>query len=62
MTLRPRPDVAGVVVGGKSVGTMSWALDDATRIDVFGGPQAVVPLAREIAEALGGRFVEGRIE
>jgi hypothetical protein len=57
MIIKPPPDVARVVVDGREVGVMSWALDDSNRIDVFGQPQAVVPLATEIARSLGGRFV-----
>lgn len=56
MAITPRPDVARVIVDGQQVGTMSWSLDDSNRIDVFGEPQAMAPLAHEIAEALGGRF------
>jgi hypothetical protein len=51
-------DSARVVVGGKEVGSMEWAVDDSNRINVYGDPEVVTPLAREIAEALGGRFVE----
>jgi hypothetical protein len=56
MVIKPRPDVACVVVDGQEVGVMSWALDGSNLINVFGQPQTVVPLAREIAKALGGRF------
>jgi hypothetical protein len=56
MVIRPRPDVARVIIGGREVGTMSWSLDDSNLINVFGEPQAVIPLAREIARSLGGRF------
>jgi hypothetical protein len=58
MVIRPRPDVARVVVGGREVGSMSWAEDESNLINVFGEPQAVIPLAREVAESLGGRFRE----
>jgi hypothetical protein len=58
MIIRPLPDVARVVVDGQEVGAMSWALDDSNLINVFGEPQAVVPLAHEVAKSLGGRFRE----
>ena len=54
--IHPRPDVARVLVGGDEVGSMSWAEDDSNLISVFGEPQAVVPLAIEIAKVLGGQF------
>jgi hypothetical protein len=58
-TVYPAPaDSARVVVGGKEVGSMEWAMDDSNMINVYGDPEVVIPLAREIAEALGGRFVE----
>src|SRR4051794_15718078 len=56
MVIKPLPDVARVVLDGKEVGVMSWALDETNLINVFGEPGFVVPLAREIAEALGDRF------
>ena len=56
MVIRPRPDVARVVVDGKEVGAMDWSLDDSNLINVFGEPQVIVPLAHEIARSLGGRF------
>jgi hypothetical protein len=56
MVIKPLPDVARVIVDGKNVGSMSWALDESNLINVFGDPQVVVPLAREIARSLGGRF------
>jgi hypothetical protein len=54
MVIRPRSDVARVVVDGMEVGSISWAEDESNLIYVFGG--AVVPLAQEIAKVLGGRF------
>lgn len=57
MVIKPLPDVARVIVDGDEVGAMSWSLDDSNLINVFGDPQAVVPLAQELAETLGGRFV-----
>jgi hypothetical protein len=62
MVIRPTPDVARVVVGGRKVGSMGWAHDGSNMIVVFGEPEAVVPLARDIAESLGGRFEERRGE
>ena len=56
MVIRPVPDVARVIIDGQEVGAMSWALDESNLINVFGRPQAVVPLAIEIAQMLGGRF------
>jgi hypothetical protein len=56
IVMKPRPGVARVIIDGQEVGSMSWTLDGSNLIDVFGQPQAVVPLALEIAEALGGRF------
>lgn len=56
MVIKPLPDVARVVINGREVGTMSWSLDDSNMINVFGEPEAVVPLAHEIARSLGGRF------
>jgi hypothetical protein len=56
MVIKPLPDVARVIIDGQEVGVMSWALDDSNLINVFGESQVVVPLAREIAQALGGRF------
>jgi hypothetical protein len=52
----PRLDVAQVVVDGKTVGTMSWAEDDSTLINVYGEAEAVVPAAYDVAKSLGGRF------
>lgn len=54
--IRPRPDVARIVIGGQQVGWMYWSEDDSNMINVFGEPQAVVPLAHEVARSLGGRF------
>jgi hypothetical protein len=56
MVIKPLPDVARVIIDGQEVGSMSWALDESNLIIVFGQPQAVVPLALEIAQVLGGRF------
>jgi len=56
MVIRPRPDVARVVIGGREVGAMYWSEDDSNMINVFGEPQSVVPVAGEIAGSLGGRF------
>jgi hypothetical protein len=56
MVIKPRPDVARVIVEGQEVGSMSWSLDDSNLINVFGQPEAVVPLAQDIAKLLGGRF------
>lgn len=56
MVIRPRPDVARVVIGGQEVGAMYWSEDDSNMINVFGEPQVMVPLANEIARSLGGRF------
>src|SRR4051794_22828791 len=54
MTIKPLPDVARIVVDGVEVGVMSWSLDASNLIHVFGEPQAVIPLAHEIARSLGG--------
>jgi hypothetical protein len=54
--IRPRPDVARIVIGGREVGAMYWSEDDSNMINVFGEPETVVPLAHEIARSLGGRF------
>jgi hypothetical protein len=62
MAIRPKPDDARVIVGGEQVGSMSWAQHGPNEIDVYGEPRAVVPLARNIAELLGGRFEEWRPE
>jgi hypothetical protein len=56
MTIKPLPDHARLVIDGRVVGAMSWAMDEANLISVFGEPQAVVPLAHEIARTLDGRF------
>ncbi len=56
MIIKPTSDVTDIVIDGKEVGVMSWALDESNLINVFGEPQAVIPLAHEIAKALGGRF------
>jgi hypothetical protein len=58
MTIKPLPDVARIVVDGVEVGVMSWSLDDSNLINVFGEPQAVIPLAFDIAKSLGGQFRE----
>ena len=55
MAIRPRPDVAHVVIGGKNVGSLSWAEDDSNLINVM-GEVGVIPVARDIAKSLGGRF------
>jgi hypothetical protein len=57
---RSPPDSARVIIAGEEMGTMIWAEDGSNRINVFGEPQPVIPLAREIAETLGGRFNESR--
>ena len=57
MIIQPLPDVARVVIDGEKVGVMSWAMDDSNLINVFGEPQGVVPIAHEIAKALGGHFI-----
>jgi hypothetical protein len=56
ITIPPRLDVAQVVVDGKTIGSMSWAEDDSNLINVFGEPEAVVPVACDVAKSLGGRF------
>jgi hypothetical protein len=61
MVIRARPDEARIVVDSKDVGSMSWAEDDSNLINVFGEAQVVIPLAHNIAEVLGGRFVVGRV-
>jgi hypothetical protein len=62
MVIHPRPDIAQMVIDGVAVGSMSWAEDDSNLINVWGDPQAMVPLAREVANLLGGRFQERRVE
>lgn len=62
MAIQPRPDVARIVVDEEEVGAMEWAQDDSNMINVFGDPKAVIPLARDIAELLAGRFEEWRGE
>jgi hypothetical protein len=57
--IQPPEDTARVIVDGKVVGTMTWALDGSERIDVFGEPKSVIPVALEIARVLGGRFQPG---
>jgi hypothetical protein len=59
MVIKPLPDVARIVVDGEEVGVMSWSLGESNLIHVFGEPQAVIPLAHEIARSLAGRFVAG---
>jgi hypothetical protein len=61
MTIRPRPDVARVVVENHEVGTMSWCESGENEINVFGDPQSMIPVACEIAELLGGRFDAGEV-
>jgi hypothetical protein len=56
VTFPPPSDVAQVVVDGKIVGSMSWAEDDSKLINVFGEPEAVAPVAYDVAKSLGGRF------
>jgi hypothetical protein len=58
MILKPRSDVARIIVDGEDVGTMYWSMDDSNLINVSGDPQVVIPLAHEIAGSLGGRFHE----
>jgi hypothetical protein len=53
LTYRPHPGSARVVVGGKEVGSMSWALDGAHEIDVWGEASAVDDIARDVAGELG---------
>ena len=54
--LKPRPDMALVVIEGETVGTMDWSQDSSKIIEVSGDPALVLPLAEEIAGLLGGRF------
>jgi len=61
MLIKPCSGIARVIVDGKQVGSMHWALAGANKIIVWGESEAVLPLARDIAKALGGRFEERRI-
>ncbi len=48
----PCPDLAHVVIDGRDVGWMSWNEDDSIFINVVGEPEAMIPVAQEIAEYL----------
>lgn len=59
MTIFPRMGVSTVVIDGREVGRLKWRGAGENTILVFGEPSSVGPLAREIAQLLGGRFEEG---
>jgi hypothetical protein len=56
MTVRPRPDAVAVVVAGKEIGSMHWAMDGSPEIIVWGEAAIVAPLAPELASSLGAQF------
>lgn len=59
VVIYPPNETARVIVSGKAVGTMTWALDDSECIDAFGDGESVMRVVVEIARALGGRFRPG---
>jgi hypothetical protein len=56
MTIRPKPDAVRVVVAGKEVGSMHWAMDGRPEIIIWGEAAIVAPLAQELASSLGAQF------
>jgi hypothetical protein len=59
-TYRPHPGDVRVVVAGKDVGSMNWALDGSHHIDVWGEAGTVDGVATDVAAQLGGAYVRGR--
>ena len=59
---RANPATARVVIEGEDVGAMDWSQGEVGKIDVFGPAHLVVPVALDVAAALGGvyRPWEGR--
>jgi hypothetical protein len=53
--MRPRRDIAGVVVDGEPIGTIEWFQDGENGMLVMGNA-AVVPIAEVVATALGAMF------
>jgi hypothetical protein len=51
-------DEVRIMLEDQEVGSMGWAEDESEEIFVFGDPARVIPLALQLAERLGGRFVE----
>jgi len=58
MTVRATPDAVGVVIDGREVGSMHWAMDCSPQVIVWGEPAVVIPFARELAGVLGAQFEE----
>ena len=56
VVIHPPVDTARVMVDGRSVGTMTWALDESECVNVFGDGSSVTPIVVEVARILGGRF------
>jgi hypothetical protein len=58
MVIRPRPDVADVVVDGSVVGEVSWSMsEDDPQINVS-VERSALPLVLQWAAELGGEFRE----
>jgi hypothetical protein len=58
--LEPRPDIARVLVDGKDVGSIHWAMDNSYQLVVWaemGARNVVADVASDIASRLGWRFV-----
>lgn len=57
LTITPHPGTAYVMDGQSRVGMMSWSEEeDADGIVVYGDSPAVLAVAKEVADRLGGRF------
>jgi hypothetical protein len=58
MVVRAPGDTVRVVVSGRGLGSMEWALDDSPCINVWGEDRAIIPVVQEIALSLSAIYVE----
>jgi hypothetical protein len=58
MVVRAPGDTVRVVVSGRDLGSMGWALDDSPCINVWGEDRAIIAVVQEIALSLSAIFVE----
>jgi len=54
---RAPQDSAVIVAGSKEIGSMSWNMAGVNEINVSGDKVVVEPIARDVAEKLGGQWV-----
>jgi hypothetical protein len=56
---RPHPGAARVILDGTEIGSMTWAEDGSSQIDVWAASSAVDKIAIEVAAELGCVFERG---